>query len=200
MDYAGTNHTKSNMYKKMKSHPGNEFIGEAYKKINNRVNNLRKQLKAKYMGEKVDRCLEKGKSVWKVLKEATCVPTTTTTNIQKLNYNGTSLTDGTDIANAMNNFYINVGPNLASLIPPTDPPFPPPPATENSMILRNVTPEQVRKSIMALSNKKSSSNGINNILLKILVDTVDTQLCSKPLRRPRRRPPGLQDNTSPTCL
>ena len=75
------------------------------------------------------------------------------------------------IANAFNEYFGNIGPELASKIPISpDPLLGANPAT-TSMFLNSVTDQEMAKIIDSLSNKHSSQNKIYKVLLKKIKKT-----------------------------
>ena len=78
----------------------------------NSNNNLNKNLKQKYFSKKI--ASEKGnlKETWKTLN-LLLNKRTKTTNVESLNVNGEVITQNSDIANSMNEFFCSVGRNLS---------------------------------------------------------------------------------------
>ena len=83
--------------------------------MRNRVNNLNKNLKQEYFSKKI--ALEKGnlKETWKTLN-LLLNKRSKTTNVESLNVDEV-ITENSDIAKSMNEFFCSVGRNLSVKIP-----------------------------------------------------------------------------------
>lgn len=111
---------------------------------------------------------EKHKKIWELLKELMNKNTCLNDPVESLRYNGCDFTSKSDVANAFNNYFVNVGPNLANSLPNiivngSDQEIP---SNLALMELKQITEEQMKKTIDKLKNKKAAPNGINNIMMK----------------------------------
>ena len=88
----------------------------SYRHMRNRVNNLNKNLKQEYFSKKI--ALEKGnlKETWKTFN-LLLNKRSKTTNVESLNVDGEVITENSDIAKSMNEFFCSVGRNLSVKIP-----------------------------------------------------------------------------------
>ena len=80
--------------------------------MRNRVNNLNKNLKQEYFSKKI--ALEKGNltATWKMLN-LLLNKTSKTTNVESLNVDGEVITENSDIAKSINEFFCSIGRNLS---------------------------------------------------------------------------------------
>ena len=88
----------------------------SYRHVRNRVNNLDKNLKREYFSNKI--ALEKGnlKETWKTLN-LFLNKRSKTTNVESLNVDREVITENSNIARSMNEFFCSVGRNLSVKIP-----------------------------------------------------------------------------------
>jgi len=167
---------KQYWYKKKKSNPDSEHIKEEYSKAFMEMNVLRNKLKAGYMKVKADKCVRTNKSVWSMLKEAACT-SDSSMEMCTLEKDYQIITNESEIANTFNDFFINVGPELARKIPTADPVVYQTDLSNNSqMELSEVTREEVDKIIQSLKNKYSSPDPLNNVLLKNSISVTSPML------------------------
>ena len=156
---------KSNSQKVKLEHDYNEYRSFLNKKI--------KMAKRNYDKEVFKKCKNDSKSIWKninaILGKANnkkCIPT-------KINdENGISLSKLEDITNAFNNYYVNVGPKLATQIGPPNTDYRknlPKIQTQGSLFLRRTEEQEVINIIKFL--KPKSSYGHDGISPKFLKKT-----------------------------
>ena len=108
------------------------------------------------------------KKTWKGIRQLVNIKNLSTSNITQVNLNGTSLNDHKQIANAFNNFLVNVGPNTGKSIPiyfknPTS-------YLKNRIILdyiiAHTTEDEILKIILSLDESKST--GPSSIPVRLL--------------------------------
>lgn len=157
---------KNDLYKKKNIYPNNKTIAEYYKETTRAVNNLRNKLKREYTERKINTAIANRKNVWTVLKETTNSQEEKESQITQINCNGDITKNEREIADAFNNFFINIGPQLAQKLPEPKEMTYSKNINSNEMNLQPVTKEEVIKIISKLTNKTSSPNLVNNILVK----------------------------------
>ena len=88
----------------------------SYRHVRNRVNNLNENLKREYFSNEI--ALETGnlKETWKTLN-LLLHKRSKTTNVESLNVHGEVITENSNIARSMNEFFCIVGRNLSVKIP-----------------------------------------------------------------------------------
>ncbi|KAK3932765.1 hypothetical protein KUF71_002736, partial [Frankliniella fusca] len=157
---------KQSLYKKKIRYPSNQTIEAEYRRVNNKINDLRRKLKREYCEKELRNSIEKNKSIWEVIKGMAGVGTSYGSDITEIRKDDVVYRKKEDIANIMNDFYINVGPNLsAAMEDPNEQTYTHIQA-KKSMQLEPATEENIAMQINRLSNKNSSPNGISNTFMK----------------------------------
>lgn len=157
---------KQDLLKKTKRYPSDERLKMEYKEIVKKVNYTRIKLKKDYAKTKAENSLKNPKSIWKFIKDISGITNNKSNEIAQVNSKGITITDPLNIANAFNKYFVNIGPELASKIPISADPIIVPNLAITSMYLNSVSDQEMAKIIDSLSNKYSSPNKINNVLLK----------------------------------
>ena len=74
-----------------------------------------------YYKNKINECQNNSKAVWRVINEITKRKKQTRNALRKLKFdNGTTLESSKEIADALNKYFVGVGPNLAEKLPQSD--------------------------------------------------------------------------------
>ena len=107
---------KNKLYKKYLKHRSS-FYHSKYKIYRNKINHLLRISKKQYYHEYFYHNNENVKKIWKGIKEIISHKSLNNNLPSKINKNGTELTDNKSIANAFNDFFANIGSDLASKIP-----------------------------------------------------------------------------------
>ena len=108
---------KSKFYKKYLKHRS-PFYHSKYEIYRNKINHLLRISKKKYHNEYFHHHNNNIKKIWKGIKEIISPKAMNNHLPTKINKNGTELTaDSKSIANAFNDYFANIGSNLASSIP-----------------------------------------------------------------------------------
>ena len=95
---------------------------DVYKTFKNRVNIAIRHAKAEYYRNKIAQQNKNPKEAWKTINNLLGrSPSDTTVN--ELNVNGSNITSEDEIANAFNEYFTNIGPNLANSIHDSDASF-----------------------------------------------------------------------------
>ena len=118
------------------------------------------------------------KSTWKVINEA--LKTKSDTSPPKhISQDGCQINDPAAIAETFNDFFVNLGPNLANKIPKTQTKFQSFLKDRNpqSLLFEPAAEEEIKSIVNNLNNKKSSGyDGITNFLLKSIINEILTPL------------------------
>ena len=140
-----------------------------YRHHRNKVTGLVRKAKQEYYTAMIDKNSGDSKSMWKILKDL--LPRCSTGGITSLEVNGSLVTSFSEIANIFNNFFTDVGTNLAAQIPSTvrSPmdyvkSYMKEPATQFSF--KPVSAKDVKKLIMNIPNGKAT--GLDNIQARLL--------------------------------
>lgn len=156
---------KQELQKKKKIYPDNKIISDYYLTISKAVNKLKTKLKKDFVDRKIDKGIERKLNVWEVLKEVSGSVSTSSSDICQIKDGDNIIVDEKSMANKFNEFFINVGPNLAKKLPDTkDTTLPS--SSCSPMKLSYTTREEVTTIIANLANKNSSPNKLSNILIK----------------------------------
>lgn len=127
------------------------------------------KLKEKYYTDRMNNCISGSKNIWQVLKEVSG-KTQSNNNISEICDDGRIITQPKEIAEKFNEFYINIGPNLANNLQPVA-------YDENEMGIWNNTEltvpdlsvDVINKIIQSLKNKHSGPNNKSNNFLKQMI-------------------------------
>lgn len=117
---------KQDLLKKTKRYPNDARLKNDYKEVVKKVNYVRDKLKAEYAKSKVENSLKNPKTIWHLIKEVSGINVQKPNDISQIKSKGETINDPMCIANAFNDYFVNIGPDLASKIPTTaDPPMNP---------------------------------------------------------------------------
>ena len=145
---------------------------DKWKKYRNVLNKIIKDSQKNYYKDLIKQHNNNCIGLWKVLGSIICKKKRET-NINKLSINNQIINDPIQIANTMNNYFTNIGPELAkkfqNCIENDSMKFMGE-GTKQSMYLFKTNPNEVKKLISKLNNKKSS--GFDELSAKFL------KLCS----------------------
>ena len=134
--------------------------------------------KQSYYSKQFDKYKFDVKSTWKVINEALKTKTNTDPPKQILK-DGLQIDDPQAMAEAFNDFFVNLGPNLASKIPDSQTEFHSFLENRNSQSLffAPAVEEEIKDIVNNLNNKKSSGfDGITNFLLKNIINEIISPL------------------------
>jgi hypothetical protein len=84
----------------------------------NKYNTLLRQSKQKYYTDNLHLNINNSKRTWQLLKDAANLSKASST-VEKIDKNGTLITNPTDIANEFNDFFTSIGTKIADSITPT---------------------------------------------------------------------------------
>ncbi|MEE4247924.1 MAG: reverse transcriptase family protein, partial [Kangiellaceae bacterium] len=129
--------------------------------MKNDVMRLMRSKEKEYYHELFERFKKDSKRSWSIIRELVRSKSTSSAS-DKFNINGTSTSDENVICNAFNDFFVNVGLNISSQIPPddTDPCTFIQGAVRNSMFLQPVDAVELGNTILQLKNKSPGWDGI----------------------------------------
>ena len=99
---------------------------------------------------------------------------------KKIIYDNVPITESDKIADALNSHFCTVGQKLRDALPQHNSNFHDflPPSSVSSIFLRPSTPEEVKKTILSLKNKKTNIHSIPTKLYKINAETLSTPISS----------------------
>ena len=167
---------KNRLYHKYLSSP-TESNRLKHTRYRNDLTSLLRSAKQNYYSEQFEKEKSSIKNTWKVINSVlkSNTPSKTTT----INIHNQTINDPRLIAEHYNNFFVNIGPNLANKIPDCTSHFQDylPDANSHSIFFNPVTEHELSSIVFNLPNKKSSGHDfVNCPLIKEVIDVI-----SKPL-------------------
>ena len=157
----------NSIFARKKLEPENEYLKLAYKKFRNTINRDIKLSKKSYYSQYFNECKHNMKKTWKGINELINTRSSLN-NINQLNLNNNIITDPKLIANSINDFFVNVGPNTDKSIPIT--PISPmaflSSRVELNFSISPTTIQEVMFLLLQLDDNKST--GPSNIPIKLL--------------------------------
>ena len=139
---------------KTSSDSGNPIDKADYRRTRNRVTSLKRELKRLYFQTSIQESKGDSSKLWKALKKFL----KTSKSGNRINsINGKTATR--DIVNEINNYFIEIGPKLASNIPPSNLEMDLTINTDiNQLVLKEVTVEQVEKELANIPDSKATGD------------------------------------------
>ena len=108
---------RDRLFARKKRQPQNEHVKAVYNQARNRVSRLLEKSQKDHYNSYFEEHTINIKKTWEGIRKIVNVKKTTKFSISHLNLNGKIIDESTDIANAFNNFFVNVGPNTEKTIP-----------------------------------------------------------------------------------
>jgi hypothetical protein len=134
----------------------------------NHYNTLLRKSKQKYYAENLNLNINNSKRTWQLLKEAANL-NNQRSSIEKIEKNGITLTDPTEIANEFNDFFTSIGVKISETVKPTQiKPEDYMPILENVQELELGTTNQVHVCDIIKSLQPKNSMDIDGISTKLL--------------------------------
>ena len=171
---------RNKLFAQRKSNPSDVNIKRIYVLFRNAINRDIKAAKKSYWASYFDQSKNDMKKTWKGIRQIVNIKNPSISNTTQINLNGTNLTDPTQIANAFNNFFVNVGPNTGRSIPISFKK----PATylKNRIpldfIIAHTSDDEILKIILSLDESKSTGpSSIPVRLLKTAAPYIILPLC-----------------------
>ena len=164
---------RDKLYKKTQSTPRatqtHDTLKNNLKNYNNILNKLIREAKADYYSKQFTKHKTDSRKTWDTIKEVLNRPKSKPKLPSHFKHNDDSITDPIEIANKFNDFFVNIGPNLAAQIDiQNKPPF-------TSYLKSTISPtfhfDQINEAITTkiISNlKPKASCGFDNISLQLL--------------------------------
>ena len=147
-----------------------------YKQYKNKLTSILRLAEKHFYCNKLELCKNYTKQTWKILNDITRRKLKKDKCQKEFRSNGKLITDTKLISNKFNDFFTNVGPNLAKKIRKVnDVAFTEymNDATVSSMFLRNVTPEEIFTVVSKFKNKTSCGyDNINMSIIKQIIHSI----------------------------
>ena len=121
------------------------------------------------------------KKIWSGIREIVNIRNNISTKITQLNINGKIIDNPKDVANQLNDFFVNVGPLTESSIPRSENISPNKflkKRNQFDLFLAHVSHDEVFKIINTLQNKSAGPASIPVKLLKLIPDLIIIPLCN----------------------
>ena len=109
---------KTKLFRRKQNKPTDANISE-YKTFNNNYNKLIRQAKVNYFCEMLERHKNDLKQSWKILNEAMGRKQKNQTSPRNIIIDGVNVSDQNKIASYFNEYFVNIGSNIAKNIPNT---------------------------------------------------------------------------------
>lgn len=164
---------KHKLYEKYKKDPNR--YGEMYKHYKNFLTLLIKNTKNNYYKEKINENRYNTKNLWMTVKQI--APQNREHNVKQIISNGNSYENDSDIANIFNDYYTNVGVDMANRISSVSKPVPTHVPRPESFYLKPTNQKEIETIIFNLkSNKAPGYDLIRVETLKLISNQISQQL------------------------
>ena len=140
-----------------------------FKTFRNSYNNLLRSSKKNYYDDLIHRTKGEPKKMWSALYESLNIKSNSARGVEKLEVNGESKTDNTEIANLFNEFFGSIGRNTLKDIDSTNckPEDYLPPPSRNSLFIAPILAQEIVNTIKCIKGKVSTDiNEVSTALLK----------------------------------
>jgi len=163
---------KNRLYRQHLKNRSNISLAERYKTYKNRLTNLLKKAEKEYYVARLTRDKSNINDIWKVYAEILGQKRKCSTNVEKLMKDHKTITDPTDISEAFNDYFANIGKYYARDFPEGDNFINYMGQRHNqSMYLRPITRQELFEHLTGLD--KTKSPGIDDISPNILSAVAD---------------------------
>lgn len=169
---------KNELYKKIQRNPENIELVAEYKRYRNKLSDLIQITKASYYKKKIEEHKDNCKVLWKTVKE---IDGSKSINKIKtiMDPKGTQTTQEEKMCEIFNDFFVNIGKDLASKINPVKiNKRSPVNVNPYSIFLAQTNKEEIRKTILSLKDHKAPGlDQIKSEILKEIVEPISQPLC-----------------------
>ena len=171
---------RNRLFRKKKKQPNNQNNNRLYKLFRNRVNNEIKKSKKHFYNDYFEQHSNDSKKTWEGIKSIININKVKFPQISQIKVNGNIVNNQKDIVEELNNFFVNVGPNIEKEIP-KNPKIKPQDflKSRNSVnfIIAHISNEEILDIIKDLDNKSVGPQSIPVKLLKLIPDLIIVPLC-----------------------
>ena len=171
---------KNKLFERKKRQPSNLNIKILYNKFRNRVDRELKKAKKSHYTEYFSTHSSNIRKIWQGIRSIVNVKNKVNQGLSQLNINGKLIAEPKDIANHINDFFVNVGPNLDKNIPKINH------VNANkylknrnqfNLIIAHISNDEIIKLIQSLPNKGTGPASIPLKMLKSAIDILVVPLC-----------------------
>jgi hypothetical protein len=167
----------ANKIKKLKNQTNLEILKNKYVNYNRIYLNVIRKAKQLYWENKFNECKSDMKNTWKHLNSVLNRKSNKHEFPDNFSINSNRITDHKDIAEEFNNYFVNIGPKLASAIPASNAHSLPPNNLVNSFYMEPTTPQEISSIIKSMKPKTSCGyDGISPKFIKQISDEIVSPL------------------------
>ena len=170
---------KNKLFNRKKRQPNNDNVKRLYNIFRNRVNREITKSKKNYYTKYLEENNNNSRKIWEGIKSIINIKNSKGTAISQLKVNGRIIDNPKEIAETVNNFFVDIGPNTENDIP-RNPFVKPDKYLKNRNILNFdfdfISNEEVLEIITNLSNKSTGPHSIPVNLLKLIADLIISPL------------------------
>ena len=150
--------------------PTNKELNKTYKTSRNEIISELRNTEIKYYSNELELHKNDLSKSWKILRSIIGKDSNNSTRKLSFNINNTVVTDSEVIANEFNNFFVSIGPTLASNITCSKDPLTYVNGIVNSIVVHNVTSMDIRTVISSLKNSSPGFDGIPSFVANQCID------------------------------
>ena len=170
---------KNKLFQRKKRQANNLEVRRLYNLFRNRVNRELKKAKKNYYTKYFEENNNNIKKTWEGIRSIINIKSTKST-ISQIKVNNKVIKNHKKIAESLNNFFINVGPNTERNIP-VNPKIKPDQYLKNrnqlNFLIAHISNEEVLAIINQLENKSSGPQSIPIKLFKLILDLILIPIC-----------------------
>ena len=143
-----------------------EELHEKYKKLKNSLQSSLKNKEIEYYSNQLDISKNDSSKSWKILKNIIGKESCRSSISQAFCIDSITVTDSTAIANGFNNFFVSIGPKLASDITCSINPMSYVNNIEHSIVITDISCTEVKQVISALKNSSAGWDEVPTFVAK----------------------------------
>ena len=170
---------KNKLFNRKKRQPNNDNVRRLYNLFRNRVNRELIKSKKNYYAKYFEENSNSSKKVWEGIRSIINIKNPKGTSISQIKIDERIIEDPREIAESLNNYFVDIGKNTDMNIP-INPVIKPEIYLKNenlnNFIISEVTNEEILEIITNLVNKSSGPQSIPTDLLKLVADLIITPL------------------------
>ena len=171
---------KNKLYYRKKRQPNNDNVKRLYNIFRNRVNRELIKSKKEYYSQYFEENNRNSKKTWEGIRSIININKSKVTGVSQLKIDEIIVDSPKEIAESLNNYFTNVGPNTEKDIP-RNPVAKPIHYLKNrnqfEFVIAHLSEEEVLEIINQLENKSAGPNSIPVNLLKLIPDLIIVPLC-----------------------
>ena len=171
---------RDRLHARKKRQPENIHVRTVYNQARNRVSRLLDKSEKEHHESYFEEHTMNIKKTWEGIRKIVNVKKSSKFSVSHLNINGKMIDESKDIANAFNDFFVNVGPNTEKTVPKV-PNKSPEQFLKNRIqldfIIAHISEQEIIDLISSLPNKSTGHASIPLRFLKIVADIIAIPFC-----------------------